>query len=581
MNNLDRHGIVKAALMRSALKAKKAGANKVAFRCPRHDDSTASAWLGDHAWGCSACGFAEGLHTLADVLGVELPDDQQRGLTLAEYAERKYLTLAGLAKAGVVDTTGQYGEAMIAMPYRDATGALIRTKYRTKKGTFWGRDGEGTPLYGQDILAAMPDAPVLLVEGESDCQTGWQRGLCVVGLPGASQWKPEYAAMLEKRSVFVWQEPDQGGATMVGAVKAALPKAHVIRDVTYNGTLMKDLNELHIAVVESNENFAQVWQGICQAATPIGAEPPAVAFDSISGLTLESILESKMQPIEAVPTPLPLWNLCCGGGGGSIGLARGWYVTIGANTGTGKSLIGLNLAAHAAQHGEVVTFISLEMGRDELATRYLAIAGNQPVKELEQGPGFNAETYARAAMQVDRTRRETGGHLIVNRLPVSKIQDIVHAIRYHYEYAGCKYFLVDYIQLARAQGTESINDRIELISHKLREVVQTLNITLVSLSQFNRQTSANRQERPVAQGLMGASAIENDSHQVLLFDHSRFTRSGSTADTWLIIDKNRHGSVEDIPVRWNYRNLRLEPRQPNIDEQEKKHGSLTRYGRGL
>jgi hypothetical protein len=47
-----------------------------------------------------------------------------------------------------------------------------------------------------------------------------------------------------------------------------------------------------------------------------------------------------------------------------------------------------------------------------------------------------------------------------------------------------------------------------------------------------------------------------------LFDHSRFVRNGLTADTWLIIDKNRHGSVEDIPVRWNYQNLRLEPRVP-------------------
>jgi replicative DNA helicase len=98
------------------------------------------------------------------------------------------------------------------------------------------------------------------------------------------------------------------------------------------------------------------------------------------------------------------------------------------------------------------------------------------------------------------------------------------------------------------------------VSHQLREAALSLGVTLVTLSQFNRQTSANRQERPVAQGLMGGSAVENDAHQVLLFDHSRFTRNGLTADTWLIIDKNRHGSVEDIPVRWNYQNLRLEPR---------------------
>jgi hypothetical protein len=36
----------------------------------RHTDSTSSAWLGDHAWGCSACGFIESLATLADALGI-------------------------------------------------------------------------------------------------------------------------------------------------------------------------------------------------------------------------------------------------------------------------------------------------------------------------------------------------------------------------------------------------------------------------------------------------------------------------------------------------------------------------------
>jgi len=78
---------------------------------------------------------------------------------------------------------------------------------------------------------------------------------------------------------------------------------------------------------------------------------------------------------------------------------------------------------------------------------------------------------------------------------------------------------------------------------------------------------------------MGGSAIENDSHQVLLFDHSRFERQGQTANTWLIIDKNRHGAVTDIPVQWDYTNLRLLPRSQTIEEQEQEHGRLTRYGR--
>jgi replicative DNA helicase len=97
---------------------------------------------------------------------------------------------------------------------------------------------------------------------------------------------------------------------------------------------------------------------------------------------------------------------------------------------------------------------------------------------------------------------------------------------------------------------------------------------MVLLSQFNRETSRNRAERPTAQGLMGGSALENDSHQVLLFDHSRFTRTANLADTWLIVDKNRHGATTDLPVQWDYRTLRLSSRVPSITETEEKHGRI-------
>ena len=573
---MDQRGVLAQALMRRS-GTKKTG-KTIAFKCPRHNDGTASAWLGDHQWGCSACGFTEHFDTLAGELGVTLPERTARGLTLSEYAERKGLSLATLQAAGVEERVGKFGDALVAIPYRNADGQVIRTKLRTQKGTFWDRDGEGAPLYGQDVLAQAPiTAPVIIVEGESDCHAGWQHGLCVVGLPGASQWRSDYAPLLSGREVYVWQEPDEGGATLVAAVAKDLPKAKVIREVQLEGTPVKDLCDLHQRL--DREAFGPVWRSLVQAATPIGAEGPAVVFDSISGDTLQHLLDEKLAPIDAVPTMLPMWNTMCRGGGGGIGLARGWFVTIGANTGTGKSLIGLNLAHEAVRHGEVPTFLSLEMSRSELATRYLAIAAGVPVVELEQGPGFRGETYATAQRRVNELREQTGGHLLVNRRPLSRLTDVTACIKHYAENHGSRYFVLDYLQLVWTANAHSIHDRMELVAHQLRDLTHQLGVTLIALSQFNRQTSAARSERPVAQGLMGGSAIENDSHQVLLFDHSRFERSGSQADTWLIVDKNRHGSVDDIPVRWDYTTLRLLPRTMSIEEQEQIHGRLTTYGR--
>jgi len=85
MQTMDRRGVLVQAL-RNKPGSKKTG-KTLAFKCPRHNDGTASAWLGDHQWGCSACGFTEHFDTLAEALGVSLPEEKaSRGLTLVEYA---------------------------------------------------------------------------------------------------------------------------------------------------------------------------------------------------------------------------------------------------------------------------------------------------------------------------------------------------------------------------------------------------------------------------------------------------------------------------------------------------------------
>lgn len=573
MNTLDAHGLIKSHLLRGRYSAKKSG-KSIAFKCPRHSDGNASAWLGEHAWGCSACGFTENLRSLADELGVDIPvSSGTQDLTVEEYAERKGLALDTLTRAGVTTGTGKFGNPIVVIPYYGPDGALIRTKGRTKKGTFWFPDGVGTPLYGQWMLAQL-DGPVLLVEGESDCHAAWQRGVCAVGLPGASMWKPEFASLLEGREVIVWQEPDEGGATMVAKVQQSLPKAKVVSEVSHKGTPVKDLCDLHQSVQAHGDDWSTVWTSVTSKTTPIGASPPVVAFDSITGDVLDHLLEEKLAPIDAVPTMLDNLNMLCGGGGGGAGLARGWVITVGANTGNGKTLMGLNLANTAAMHGETVSFLSAEMGRSELATRLMSISSGESISALDQGRGFDRDTFVRAQRSMNELKQRTGGEVLINRKPMSKLSDVMAALRHNVEVLGSRYFVIDYVQLIRTGGSHSINERTEIVSNQLREAALQYNVVMVLLSQFNRETSKDRTIPPTQQGLMGGSSLENDSHMVLLFDHSQFSRTANLADTWLIVGKNRHGAVTELPVQWDYRTLRLSGRIPSVNEAESKHGRI-------
>lgn len=560
MNHSDAHGLLKQALLRGNHGARKSG-DKLAFRCVRHADSTQSAWMGTHAWGCSACGFTEGLRTLAEALGVELPAETGKGafgLTVAEYAERKGLALDKLTSYGVEDRTGKFGEPLVAIPYKDADGNVLRTKIRTRSKTFWDRDGEGCPLYGLDRLA-LSTGPVLIVEGESDCHAAWQRGVAAIGVPGASQWKLEYGPLFTGRDVIVWQEPDEGGATLVASVAKSLPKAKVLRDVRVGDTPVKDFGDLHQAVQALGTLWAPVWREIVKKATPIGAEPPVVAFDSITGDTLDAMMAEKLEPISAIATMLPQWNASCKGRGGGVGLARGWMVTIGGRPGYGKTQTALNVASSAIKQGKTVAFVSLEMGRSDLGTSLMAITSGESVAALEQGESFDRAAFKRAADYMNDVRATMGGHVLVNRRPLHKWRDVESAIKYLVEFDGADMVLMDYIQLAHVENAVKKEAAVEHASNGFRRLVDDLRIVGIALSQFNRETSKAREERPQAQGLMGSSSIENDSHQVMLIDHSRHVRTGNLADTWLILDKNRHGPVLDLPVQWDYRTLRLHP----------------------
>jgi len=550
MESYDLRGAILSALANSNRKLNRR-ANPQTFCCPRHEDGTPSAWIGDNAWGCHACNFTESLTTLAGELGIALPERIVRGLTVKDYAERKGFSEVNLAKWGVHDGTGKFGDPVVVVPYLAADGTVLREKHRTHKGTFWA-PGTGTYLYGLNHLAnRAADTPVLLVEGESDCHAAWTKGILAIGVPGASGWKSEWKSLLAGHPIYCWQEPDDAGGKLVAKIAADFPDVRVI---VAEPDGAKDVADLFKA---TGAGFKKALDARMAAAVPANRRPPDVPFDAILGGTLDAIKRDKLSPIDAVPTPFPSWNAACRGAGGGTGLARGWHITLAGNTGQGKSLVALNIGASALRAGENVAFVSLEMTLSELATRMLAIISGENVRALEQGDDFNSDTFDRAGRAIAEIHERTGGTLYVNRNSVSDLDKIEAAIKYQHEHHGCRFMIVDYMQLAHVAKARNDIDRITEVSHTIRRLAAELKIVTVGLSQYNRETSKDKDRAPAPQGLHGGSALENDSHQVLLLDHTSYARDNLTnsATTKLLLAKNRHGPQAMIELRYNYRDL--------------------------
>ena len=268
--------------------------------------------------------------------------------------------------------------------------------------------------------------------------------------------------------------------------------------------------------------------------------------------------ERQMSPVDAVPTHLPGLNALCRDDGGGKGFARGWFVTLAGNPGFGKSAMAHNLASMAQTFGESVGYISLEMSATQLAARFYSIHSGTPIAKLERG-GFSMDAW-----------RGTMAHL--NRMPslwvpgeVSTDWESVVAFVKDCHDKGCRWFVLDYLQLVQMGDDEKINRAITQIVTDLRAWAVNSGCTIVCLSQFNRTTSAEYKLPPRSQGLWGGMILEASSDMVLLLDHSRYERKpgASTAMTYLIIDKNRHGPVGELPIMWDYRSLKMREGEPD------------------
>jgi hypothetical protein len=205
--------------------------------CPVHDDHNPSLGVDLRQNGadpkvvlnCRSRGCA-----YADILGaIGLTDADLKlnggenitayGCTLETYAASKNLPLEFLTRDDVALEDGacyvrELGREVpaVEIPYADQNGEQLATRYRISPGgddKFRWEKGSKTTLYGLHKLGEAHSAGyVLLVEGESDCHTAWYRGLPAVGVPGADNWRDEWAEHLNGISkIFVMVEPDEAG----------------------------------------------------------------------------------------------------------------------------------------------------------------------------------------------------------------------------------------------------------------------------------------------------------------------------------------------------------------------------------
>lgn len=244
-----------------------------------------------------------------------------------------------------------------------------------------------------------------------------------------------------------------------------------------------------------------------------------------------------------IPTEWPDLNDLLAGG-----LHGGRTYIVGARPGEGKSIIGHNLAHHAARHDHPALIFSVEMGDVEVTGRLVS-----------HGASVHMNQISRRALSADdwasfKTYRESAEvfPLYIDDRPGLTLAHIVSTCRSQKRRTGLSVVVVDYLQLVKSdRSNASREQQVAHISRSLKELARELDVAVVIPCQLNRR-SVDR-ERPSLADLRESGGIEQDADTVMLMARLLFPEgsdmAGQPSKTLAVeVAKNRHGRRGSIDL---------------------------------
>lgn len=277
----------------------------------------------------------------------------------------------------------------------------------------------------------------------------------------------------------------------------------------------------------------------------------ATAIEAVATELLDHIndlAEGRITP--GVPTRFPGFDRLFGGG-----LKPGKLVVIAARPSIGKTALALAIAEAFASQGHPAGVWSLEMERQELAQRLLAMLGEIDLGHLSTGKLDNFE-WAQLTNAVERLRLMP---LYINDKPAASLADIQSGARKLKRERGLSLVVVDYLQLmaaSAAKAKDSRHHQIEEISRGLKTLAKQLGVPVVLLSQLSREVEKRTSGKPTLGDLKESGAIEEDADIVILLslDH---VREDGTVVVHAEVAKNRGGKKGFVKLAFEGRYQRF------------------------
>lgn len=224
-------------------------------------------------------------------------------------------------------------------------------------------------------------------------------------------------------------------------------------------------------------------------------------------------------------------------------MCPGDLTIVAARPSIGKTALCLAFAAKQAEAGNPVAIFSMEMNKESLGVRLLAMRSGVSGMDIRSGRITDQDF---SAIQSAGSQLERLG-IFIDDSPYTSVVDIQNKVRKLKLQRGVKTVYLDYLQLLTKKGgkSESRNQDVSEFSRGLKLMAGSCDVSVIALSQLSRACEARQDKRPTLSDLRDSGAIEQDADNVLFLYRDDYYYPDSTArgEAEVIIRKNRNGQT--------------------------------------
>ena len=232
------------------------------------------------------------------------------------------------------------------------------------------------------------------------------------------------------------------------------------------------------------------------------------------------------------------------------GLQRSDLIIVAARPGMGKTAFALNIAQQSAvKHGTSTIIFSLEMSKEQLGQRLLAMQARVEMQKLKQGD-LDRKDWDRVSLGVDELNNSK---IVIDDTPGISLMEMRNKCRRLKAEQGLDLIVVDYLQLMTFEGkTDNRQQEISALSRNMKLLAREMNCPVILLSQLSRAPELRQDKRPMLSDLRESGSIEQDADIVIfLYRDDYYNENTEKPGVCEVnIAKHRSGPTDKIELTW-------------------------------